>query len=202
MYYYLNGTLYMANSSCAVIDCGGVGYKLNISSNTFGKLAGKTGEIVRLFTYLSVREDALELFGFFSETEHSAFKQLIGVSGIGPKAAMAILSTLTPERLAQAIATGDTKAISAAPGVGAKTAARVILELKDKLAKEIGTSGNTPVLSGMGKGDGGNLSDAQNALMVLGYTRSEAAAALSKVEITDRSLEDIIRDALKQLMRQ
>ena len=133
MFYYISGTLALTTPTMAVIDCSGVGYKLTISANTLSKLAGKDGTKVKLYTYFSVREDAQELYGFFTEEEQLAFTMLISVSGVGPKAAIAILSVLTPEKLSLAISTGNAKEISKAQGVGAKTAARVVLELNSKL---------------------------------------------------------------------
>src|SRR5690606_24561258 len=134
--YYISGELVHTERNMAVIDAGGVGYKLTVSSTALGKLAGKTGK-VKLYTYLSVRDDALELYGFYSVEEASVFRMLITVSGVGPKAAMSILSTMSPEQFALAVTAGDAKALSKAPGVGPKTAARIILELKDKLSKEV-----------------------------------------------------------------
>lgn len=200
MFYYLNGTLAMTDMSTAVIDCGGVGYRLTISGSTLGHLSGKTGENVKLYTHLAVREDDIELFGFFSLEELSAFRMLISVSGVGPKAAMSVLSLLSPEKFAIAVSSGDTKGLSKAPGVGAKTAARIVLELKDKISKEIKTetSAGDDIVT---ETDSSKLGDAMNTLMVLGYTRSEAMTALKKVNIESLSLEDIIRESLKLLMK-
>lgn len=200
MYYYVFGELVLCELSTAVIDCGGVGYKLTISGTTLGKIAGKLGEKVKLFTYLSVREDALELYGFATEEELDAYKLLTTVSGVGPKAAMSILSALTPQKLAVAVSKADAKAISMAQGVGAKTAARVILELKDKLVKiSISTEedGGTVQVN-----DTGLLSDALNALLVLGYTRSEASAALRNINTSGKDLEGVLKEALKALLKQ
>ena len=136
MYYYISGELVHTERNMAVIDAGGVGYKLTVSSTALGKLAGKTGK-VKLYTYLSVRDDALELYGFYSVEEASVFRMLITVSGVGPKAAMSILSTMSPEQFALAVTAGDAKALSKAPGVGPRPAARIILELKDILSNEV-----------------------------------------------------------------
>ena len=139
MFYYISGKLAMANPSTAVIDAGGVGYKLTISENTYNSLPTRhtvESPTAKLFTYMAVREDGIELFGFASEQELSSFKLLLTVSGVGPKAAISILSLLTPEKFALAVCTEDRKTISKANGIGPKTAARVILELKDKLMKE------------------------------------------------------------------
>ena len=140
MFYYLNGELALRDINMCVIDCGGVGYKLTISMITSESLASKLGQKVKLYTYLAVREDGVELFGFGSNEERHAFNLLTGVSGVGPKAAMNILSVMSPDRLAMAVCTEDIKGISKAPNIGAKTAARIVLELKDKIAKDFITS--------------------------------------------------------------
>ena len=206
MFYYIKGTLALLDPTFAVVDAGGVGYKLTISATTHDAmpphLTVSEPPEVKLYTHMAVREDGVELFGFGSHEELSAFKMLTSVSGVGPKAAMAILSIFTPEKFALAVCSNDAKAIAKASGVGAKTAARIILELHDKLMKE------TPadVLSGksvsslsptpVGKGA---LSEAQDALTVLGYTRAEALSALSGIDPT-LGLEDMIKIALKKLM--
>ena len=136
MFYYISGTLAHKSMGFAVIDAGGVGYRMTVSQNTYDKLP-LAGNPAKLYNYLAVREDGIELFGFYDETELSSFQMLITVSGVGPKAAMSILSLLTPEKFALAVCTEDTKAISKASGIGPKTAARIVLELKDKLMKDI-----------------------------------------------------------------
>ena len=188
MYYHVNGELCLTEPHTAVIDCGGVGYKLTVSNTTLAAISSKLGDRVKLYTYLAVREDAMELFGFYSMEEHSAFSQLITVSGVGPKAAMSILSTMSPSQFAAAVCSSDTKLISKANGIGAKTAARIVLELKDKLAKEYVVST-------------GKLSDAVNALLVLGYSKSEATQALSGIDSSSMPLEALITTALKRLMK-
>ncbi len=205
MFYYISGKLALANPSIAVIDAGGIGYKLTISENTYNSLPKHAQEAgtVKLYTYLAVREDDVELFGFHSEAELSSFKMLLGVSGVGPKAAISILSLLTPERFALAVCTEDRKTIAKATGIGPKTAARVILELKDKLMKEtdlseavnesVGISAPMPTNSG-------KLSEAQDALMVLGYSRAEAQNVLKNIDTQALGLEEIIKKALKMLM--
>ena len=211
MFYYIRGELTHLEPNFAVIDAGGIGYKLTISQTTHDRmppyLTAKEPPQVKLLTYMAVREDDIELFGFATSEELAAFKMLISVSGVGPKAAMAILSQLTPEKFAMAVCTDDTKAISKASGVGAKTAARIILELKDKLTKgaAIQLGSNTPE-NNMGNSTTKNaprgvLSDAIDALMVLGYTRQEAVSALSGIDPAVTGLEDAIRIALKQLMK-
>ncbi len=199
MYYHLHGELCLAHSHTAVIDCGGVGYKLTVSNTTLSAISHKIGEKVKLYTYLAVREDAMELFGFHSVEEHSAFKQLISVSGVGPKAAISVLSTFTPEQFAAAVCSADTKILGKASGIGAKTAARIVLELKDKLAKEYGS--DVIVAAPVNVSAGGKLSDAVNALLVLGYSKSEATEALSGMDSSAMSLEALITAALKKLMK-
>lgn len=207
MFYYISGKLAKLDGSFAVVDAGGVGFKMTISKSTYFRLSGTAeAPTVKLYTYMAVREDGTELFGFATEEELSAFKLLITVSGVGPKAAISILSTLSPEKLALAICTEDKKAISQANGIGAKTAARIILELKDKLkADGVGASDDNSLSSlgadiGAAPDKSGKLSDAQDALTVLGYSRSEAARVLATID-TSLELDDIIRLALKKLMK-
>lgn len=202
MFYYIKGELIRADhsASAAVIDCNGIGYKMTVSHNTLSKLTA-IGEKVCLYTHFYVREDVLELFGFHSETELDAFKLLITVSGIGPKAALAILSVLTPEKLSVAVTSGDAKAIAKAQGVGAKTAARVVLELKEKIRKVLPTDQKS-VDDDVSSSDElvfGNVEEAVSALMVLGYSRQEAQAALKGVDPL-LSLEDMITAALRRMM--
>ena len=207
MFYYISGKLAMANPTTAVIDAGGVGYKLTISENTYNSLPARHSSeppVAKLFTYMAVREDGIELFGFGSETELSTFKMLLSVSGVGPKAAISILSLLTPEKFALAVCTEDKKTISKANGIGPKTAARVILELKDKLLKEtdLNDAANASIESAAPvKTNSGKLSEAQDALMVLGYSRSEALNALKSIDTQSLELEEIIKKALKLLMK-
>jgi Holliday junction DNA helicase RuvA len=207
MFYYISGKLAYANPTTAVIDAGGVGYKLTISENTYNSLPPRhTAEApaAKLYTYMAVREDGIELFGFANETELSSFKMLLSVSGVGPKAAISILSLLTPEKFALAVCTEDKKTISKANGIGPKTAARVILELKDKLIKEtdLNEAANASIESAAPiKTNSGKLSEAQDALMVLGYSRSEALNALKNIDTQTLELEEIIKKALKLLMK-
>ena len=151
---------------------------------------------------MAVREDGIELFGFATETELSTFALLITVSGVGPKAAMSILSLLTPEKFALAVCTEDKKTISKANGIGPKTAARIILELKDKLMKDSSSDVDfAPAVSGAPMQKGGKLTEATDALLVLGYTRAEALAALKDIDVSSLELEEIIRLSLKKLMK-
>ncbi len=203
MIYCLTGELLHLDGTnmTAVIDCAGVGYRVTLSGSATTKLSNSVGEKVRVFTYLALREDAAELYGFSETGELDLFKLLISVSGVGPKAAISILSVLSHEALIYAIAGEDSKAISKAPGVGAKTAARVVLELHDKIAKNfvVPTESAAPAKKGApAKAVGGHLSDARDALIVLGYTRSEIANALSGLDPTSPT-EELIRLALSKL---
>ena len=206
MFYYISGKLAYANPSTAVIDAGGVGYKLTISENTYNSLPPRhtqNAPEAKLYTYMAVREDDVELFGFANEAELSSFKMLLGVSGVGPKAAISILSLLTPEKFALAVCTEDRKTIAKANGIGPKTAARVILELKDKLMKEtdLGAAAQASIESASPiTTPSGKLSEAQDALMVLGYSRAEAQNALKNIDTQNLGLEEIIKKALKLLM--
>ena len=198
MFYYVSGTVAEIGPNLAVIDCGGVGYACATTNYTISRL--KKGERAKLFTYLHVREEIFELFGFSSQQELSSFKMLIGVSGVGPKAALAILSSTTPNNLALSIVTGDEKALTAAPGIGKKIAQRIILELKDKLAKEqtsFSSDGPVPVIAAGGANKAG---EASAALAVLGYGTPEIAAALKGVDM-EQPLEEIIRQALKKMVK-
>lgn len=203
MFYHICGAYVHREENFAVIDCGGVGYRLTVSQNTADALGmpAESGKTVKLYTYMAVREDAVELFGFYTEAELDSFRLLIGVSGVGPKAAMAILSLMTPEKLALAVSAEDTKAIARANGVGAKTAARVVLELRDKfkglsLSGDIGDATSAD-LSPATAAVGGHAQEAMEALAVLGYGRTEIAAALRGMNTGKMTTEEIITAALK-----
>ena len=201
MYYYLSGMLAKLTPGTAVIDCGGVGYMCSISAHTEQKLANYEGKNIKLYTHLAVREDAMELFGFFTEEEMATFKLLITVSGIGAKTAIGILGHVTPERFAYAVSIGDVKAIKA-PGVGPKIAARIVLELKDKIAKEAETQvpiSDEPSMGSAPLPKGNKLTEARTALMALGFTRAEAEGFLRTIDCTKLSVEEIIREALKRV---
>ncbi len=206
MFYYISGKLAHLDPTFAVVEACGVGYKLTISGTTHAAmpphLTVSEPPQVKLFTYMSVREDGVELFGFSTEEELSTFKLLITVSGVGPKAAISIISQLTPQKLAIAICTDDKKAISAANGIGPKTAARIVLELKDKLAGEkyITEGGDTLIDDILPSATPDNKRDAEDALTVLGYSRTEAAQALRGVD-GSLGVDEMIRLALKKLMR-
>lgn len=199
MIYSLNGILLEKDLGVAVIDCGGVGFAVNITGNCLSRLPD-VGDRVVLFTHLNVREDAMELFGFYDTDERDCFKLLTGISGVGPKMALSILSELTPERFAVSVVSGDQASITRANGVGPKLAQRVILELKDKIQKELPTllQGKSvePVRAGVGE----KSAEVISALMALGYTQHEAKRAVAGIDITDKSVEQAIKAALVQLM--
>ena len=200
MFYYLNGTVAHIEPYLVVIDCGGVGYACRTTSYTLSAL--KKGEKGKVFTHLNVREDAMELYGFATQEELNLFQQLISVSGVGPKAALSILSSNTPANLALSIITGDEKALTCAQGIGKKIAQRVILELKDKLAK-----GQLPTAEESYGGTGitvipqDKVSEATAALAVLGYQPAEITTALKGLDLEGLSLEELIRQALKKMVK-
>ncbi len=198
MFYYLNGTVAHVAPYLAVIDCNGVGYACRTTHQTLARL--QKGERAKLHTYLNVREDAMELYGFYTENERSCFEMLIGVSGVGPKAAISILSSTTPEGLAMSIITGDEKALTVAPGIGKKIAQRIILELKDKLAKgQLSPGGETYGGTGVTVIPENKSSEAAAALAVLGYSQGEIAAALKGLDVEGMTLEALIKAALKKM---
>lgn len=201
MFYYLSGPVSHIEPHLAVIDCGGVGYACRTTNYTLSNI--KQGEKAKLFTHLNVREDAMELYGFATSEELNLFRQLISVTGVGPKAAISILSASTPANLALSIITGDEKALTCAPGVGKKIAQRVILELKDKLAKgqSVGIAGESYGGSGVTIIPENKLSEASAALAVLGYSQSEINLALKGVDLDSLTLEQIIKAALKKMMK-
>ena len=196
MFYSLKGTLTHTEPSFAVVECGGVGFKCFTTLNTQRSLP-KLGETVQLFTHLNVREDALDLFGFATMAELNCFKMLTAVSGVGSKVGLAILSELTPEQVAMAVATGDSKTLSRASGVGPKLAQRIALELQDKVKKlEKGGMGSF-VPAGVPSA-AGNVANAVNALSVLGYAPTDAAAVVAKFD-SSLSTEELIRLALREM---
>ena len=198
MFYYLDGTVAHIEPYLAVIDCGGVGYACKTTNTTLGAL--QKGQRGRLYTYLNVGEDVFDLYGFATQGELGSFKQLIGVSGVGPKAALAILSSTTPEGLAMAVITGDEKTLTMAPGVGKKIAQRIILELKDKIAKEQQSGGFVPTAAAVSVG-GGKSVEAAQALAVLGYSQADVAAAMKGLDVESLPLEEIVRQALKRMVK-
>ena len=201
MFYYLKGELAYRENGFCVIDCGGVGYRLTVSMNTSDAIVSKLGKEIKLFTHLAVRENEVELFGFGSSEERECFNHLTSVSGVGPKVAMSILSTLKPDKLALAICTEDFKAIAKAPGIGTKTAQRIVLELRDKFSKEvIATSEAAKLDVSPAPQRGSNLSEAAEGLMVLGYDKNTVLSALKGVD-TSLPVGEIIRLALKNLAK-
>ena len=200
MFYSITGNVVYYDAQSVAIDCNGVAFKCCATTNTLKNVA-KKGERVTLFTYLNVKEDSLDLFGFYTQQELDCFKLLIDVNGVGPKVALAILSELTPERLAVCIASGDIKSITRANGVGPKVAQRVILELKDKLAKglDLGNMGIEIEAASVAT-ESSNTSEAVSALTMLGYSQSEAAVAVGKLD-PSLSVEQLIKQALKQLSK-
>ena len=200
MFYYLKGRAAHLAPNLAVIDCGGVGYACRTTSYTLSGL--QMGQEVTLYTHLNVREDAMELYGFGTEKERNCFQLLIGVSGVGPKAALSILSATTPEGLATAIITGDEKALTVAQGIGKKIAQRILLELKDKLAKGQMTAGGEPYGgTGVTIIPENKSTEAAAALAVLGYSTQEVSVALKGIDVENLKLEDVIRQALKKMVK-
>lgn len=202
MFYYVEGTVAVNQPGLAVIDCAGVGYAVNTSQTTGASLS--LGKSARLYTYLYLREGIMELYGFADQEELNCFKLLIGVSGVGPKAALAILSTAPTSQVALSIITGDAKLLTRAPGVGKKIAQRICLELKDKLTKEreSGSFADLPATTPTAGDAATAVSEAVAALMVLGYSQAEAMNAMEGMELAEASSEEIIRACLKKLATQ
>lgn len=200
MYSYIKGTLEESGEDYIVIEAGGIGYQIYTTGQTFQYLPSQGAEL-KVYTYLHVREDAMILFGFLTKDDLSVFKLLLGVSGIGPKGALAILSVMTTDDLRFAVLGDDAKAIAKAPGVGAKTAQRLILELKDKLSLEDAFEQKLAKNEDMVQNKtGGAKNEAVQALVALGYSSSEALKALHGVEIQENTdVEDILKAALKNM---
>lgn len=196
MIYSLTGTVLEKLSDRAVICCGGVGFEVQMTRNGLGALP-PVDEAATVLIHMIVREDALELYGFCDTDERDCFKTLLGVSGIGPKAASAIMSALSASELAAAVATGDTALITRAQGVGPKVAQRVVLELKDKLKGIVAAPVKQTVTK---QGDASKTIEAIDALMTLGYTQHEAKRAVAGMDISAMSVEEIIKVALKEMM--
>lgn len=195
MYYYIKGTLVQKSDNYIVVDANGIGYMINTSLTTLSSV-GASGSEVTIYTYLNVREDAMELYGFSAQEEKNMFIHLISVSGVGPKAALNMLSVASPAKLAAAVVTNDVKTITKASGVGPKLAQRVILELKDKLkTEELGIEEDMDVSLDMSD----NRSEAISALVVLGYSSQDAQKAVSKVDAS-LEVEEIIKKALGSLL--
>lgn len=200
MFYSLTGEIIHKDDQSVALLCGGVGFKCFTTRTSLAKINATNIKEVTLFTYLNVREDALDLFGFYTNEELDAFKLLIGVSGVGPKAALAILSELTPDSFAVAVASGDTKAITQANGVGPKLAQRIVLELKDKISSVSFISEESSAVSSAvsAVASKNNTSEAIAALTALGYSQTEASVAVSKLN-PELSVEDLIKGALKNM---
>ncbi len=199
MFYSITGNLIKKGTAFAVIECGGVGFYCNTSNSTLYDISGE--KTVTLYTYLNVREDALDLFGFSTENELQWFKMLISVNGVGPKAALAILSELSADKLALAISANDVKLIKSAPGIGPKIAQRIILDLKDKVGAIAFDEGMENVAKVNAANDMPNTSEAVAALTMLGYSQTEASVAVSQID-SSLSVENIIKQALKLLLKQ
>ena len=202
MLYHVEGTVTDIDSNLVVVDCHGIGFALNASLNTIA--AVRVGESSKLFIYESVREDAFDLFGFVSKEEKRCFEMLIGISGVGPKAAISILSTNTPTQLALAVLNGDIKALSNAPGIGKKIAQRIVLELKDKISKEAGgldLCDAVPAAAAAPAADNPARQDAIAALAVLGYSMPEINSAMQKIQTDGLSTEQIVKAVLRQMMQ-
>jgi len=197
MFYSIRGTLIHKEPNLAVVECAGVGFALRTTSNSLEKL--KIGEEAKLKTHLYIREDAAELFGFADDPELNCFRMLLSVSGVGPKAALSVLSAMSPQNFALAVAGDDVKKLTGAAGIGAKTAGRIILELKDKISKQQGFEVSAKsVTSGI---EGASGKTALNALMVLGFSAAEASGALSDLDGSEEGLDtpELIKRALKKL---
>ena len=199
MFYYISGKVAVVEPGVAVVDAGGVGYAINTSYTSARSV--KTGEQATFYTYLHVREGIFELYGFVRREELSCFKQLIAISGVGPKAALAILGAVTPEKLALCVISGDEKALTAAPGIGKKLAQRILLEMKDKMSKDQleAASGSSGIVMPELTVPGGAMEDALAALAVLGYPRAVAVNALQGVDTSGLATDEIVRAALKRL---
>lgn len=197
MFYYLNGTVALMDANLAVIDCGGVGYACHCSNFTLSQL--RTGQPGKVYTHCNIKEDAFDIYGFATREELRLFELLTGVTGIGPATALAIQSALSPDQLNLAILTGDERSITLAKGVGAKSAKRIILELKDKIGGELDFSdGPAPAVQSPARS--GKVSTATAALTELGYSQAEAAAALKGADAENMSVEELIRFALRAMV--
>mgnify|MGYP001255167740 CR=1 FL=1 len=202
MFYHINGVVTDIEPNLVVLECGGVGYALNASLNTISSV--RTGERAKLYTYECIREDAHDLYGFASKSEKHCF-ELLGISGVGPKAALSILSSNTPDGLALAVLNGDEKALTSAPGIGKRIAQRILLELKDKMAKESASVDFADLTPAVPASDAASAarSDAIAGLSVLGYSMPEINAALRTLpSIEGMSADQIIKAALRAMMQQ
>ena len=195
MFYYLNGTVTVLEANLAVIDCGGVGYACHTTNYTLSSL--QLGRPAKLFTYCNVREDAFDIFGFSTKDELDCFQMLLGITGVGPKAALAILSVVSPDQFTLAVMTQDDKTLTMAQGIGKKMAQRILLELKDKI-------GGIAVQTGISASElspvrGGKTAEATAALVSLGYSQAEIGAALKGIDPA-LPVEEIVRQSLKAMV--
>ena len=197
---YIKGSLEDVTSNSIVVESQGIGYEILTYDYVIRKLPSLKSE-VKIVTYLDVKEDSMRLFGFLSSREKDLFKQLISVSGVGPKGALSILNELGPDNLVAAVIANDSKAISKANGIGAKTAQKVVLELKDKIGKESESEGFSVPVSPVSAGESSAVGDAVAALTVLGYSSSDVAAILKKLDVENMSTEQIIKAVLKQMVK-
>lgn len=201
MFYYLNGTVTLIEQNMVVIDTGGVGFQCMATTQTISRLT--MGKTAKLYTYCNIKEDTFDIFGFYDLSEKRSFEMLLTVSGVGPKAALSILSSVTPENLALAVLSEDEKTLTAVPGIGKRIAQRIILELKDKTSKEAksiaGAGFAQPVIDK--NTPGGKAADAAAGLAVLGYSQAEISAAMRHVDVEALSVEDIIKQVLKNTMK-
>lgn len=199
MYYYIKGSLMYKGDNYIVVDASGIGYRIYTSLDCIEK-SSRIGSEVTVYTYLNVREDAMELYGFYTEEERKMFLMLIGVSGIGPKAGLALLSVASPQHLAMAIVTGDEKLLTKASGVGPKAAKRIILELKDKVDNDtLGIDGDSGIEIITDDIIADSRAEALSALVVLGYSANDAKSVLLNLDAA-LSTEELIKKALLQLM--
>ena len=196
---YLKGNLEVKNIDYVVIEVGGIGYKVYMSSNSINRL-GEIGNNVKIYTYMRVREDDISLYGFCTNEELRMFEQLLGVSGIGAKSALTILANISPSSFALAIISGDINTLKKLPGIGAKSAQRIILELKDKMKTQDAIENGEEIINiNNSYVENDRTKDAIEALQVLGYSRRDIELALSKLDVKNDTVEEIIRKGLKYL---
>ena len=200
MFYYLEGKISITAPNIAVVDVGGVGFGCYVTTNTLSRL--EDGKTARLYTYCYIKEDSFDIFGFYDTNEKRCFEMLISVSGVGPKAALSILSVTTPDQLALAIITDNEKALTSASGIGKRIAQRIILELKDKIAKENKTisSGSAGLPIDLGT-PAGVISEAMAALAVLGFSQQEISSLLKTIDTDNMTVEEIVKAALKSSLK-
>ena len=202
LYSYITGTIEHIGESSLIVECGGIGYNLHVSSATASSVTHKALE--KIFTVFSVNDNGVFLYGFSSEEERSAFELLISVSGVGPKAALSLLSSLTPSQIMLAIVTEDTDALSRAPGIGKKTAQRISMELRDKVEGYDSVAGmavqSQQIISSRSSASSGAKQDAVEALVALGYGRSESVKAVLEIAVPEMDSEQIIKAALRKLV--